>query len=250
MVSGIGDYAKHAAIWDWGGHDRAEEHERWLRWAKLYGKRVLIPFCAIGETAAYLALRGFEVTAFDITPEMIAEGKRRFGHLKGLRFFQADVTDFKLPVPPADFCIATDFGHILTIQKVRSALHCIGNHLRLGGVLVVETNLPPRESRFMPVKEFLPLTSVYADKTVYKTGSTSSDPKTGRTYISQTVHIKHKGGAEEQFDHSFYLQHYERDVWHSAFLACGFAVQHEYKTRDKEPWGPDDESYVVQVVKL
>jgi len=31
MANGIGNYARHAKYWDWGGYDRTEEHEHWLK---------------------------------------------------------------------------------------------------------------------------------------------------------------------------------------------------------------------------
>ena len=164
MTDNIGNYALHAAIWDWGGHDRTEEHEYWCHYAAQYGKNVLIPFCAIGETGAYMACRGFTTTSFDITPEMIAEGKKRVDHVPGLQLFEGDVTDFYFDIPPADFCFATDFVHIHTIEKVKKALLCINRHLRVGGVLVIETGLPAKESNYTPYKTFYPKEQVYPDK--------------------------------------------------------------------------------------
>ena len=57
MINDIGNYARHAQYWDWGGHDRSAEHEYWLNYAVQYGKNVLIPMCAWGETGAHMAER-------------------------------------------------------------------------------------------------------------------------------------------------------------------------------------------------
>ena len=84
MTNHIGNYAKHAKYWDWSGHDRTEEHEYWFKYARKFGNNVLIPMCAWGETGAYMAQKEMNVTAFDVTPEMIAESKKRFGMLKTL----------------------------------------------------------------------------------------------------------------------------------------------------------------------
>jgi SAM-dependent methyltransferase len=249
MTGNIGNYALHAAIWDWGGYDRTEEHEYWCHYAAHYGKNVLIPFCAIGETGAYMARRGFTVTAFDITPEMIVEGKKRFGNIPGLQFFEGDVRDFHFDIPPADFCFATDFGHIQTIEEVKKALLCINRHLREGGILVIETGLPPRESYYAPPKTFYPKKQVYKDKKVWKTGDAFNDAKTGHCYISQTVYIEGKDGKVEQFDHSFYLQYYPRDTWLSALAECGFEIRHEYCNREKETWREDNGLWIVEAAK-
>lgn len=249
MTDKIGNYALHAPIWDWGGYDRIEEHEYWRNYAAQYGKNILIPFCAIGETSAYMARRGFTVTAFDITPEMIAEGKKRFGILPGLQLLEGDVRDFCFDIPLADFCFATDFGHIQTIEEVKRALLSINRHLREGCVLVIETSLPPKESYYAPPKTFYPKEQVYQDKKVWKTGDAFSDMKTGRCYISQTVYIEDKNGKVEQFDHSFYLQCYPRDTLLSALAECGFEIMHEYRNRQKEPWREDNGLWIVETAK-
>ncbi len=249
MTDNIGNYALHAAIWDWGGHDRTEEHEYWCHYAAQYGKNVLIPFCAIGETGAYMAHRGFTTTAFDITPEMITEGKKRFDHVPGLQLSEGDVTDFYFDIPPADFCFATDFGHIHTIEKVKKALLCINRHLREAGILAIETGLCAKESNYTPNKTFYPKEQVYPDKKIWKTGDSSNDSKTGRCYISQTVYIENRNSNVEQFNHSFYLQCYPRDAWLSALEECGFEIRSEYNNREKESWREGDGFWIVEAVK-
>lgn len=223
----IGNYALHAAIWDWGGYDRTEEFERWCNTAAKYGSHILIPFCAIGETGAYMAQKGFNVTAFDSTPEMIDEGKKRFRAAEHLKLCVGDVRDFHFDIPQVDFCfISGDFGHIHEIKDIKKSLACIHNHLREGGCLVIEENLPAKESSYTPPKTFYPKKQVYPDKKVWKIGDGRAETETGRFYISQTVYIEDISGHVEQFDHSFYLQNYSREEWLSALYECGFEMKH------------------------
>jgi RimJ/RimL family protein N-acetyltransferase/SAM-dependent methyltransferase len=236
MTSDIGNYAQHARYWDWGGHDRSGEYAYWFNYAAKYGKNILIPMCAWGETGAYMAERGMNVTAFDITPEMIAEGRKRFGGVSNLRLFDGDVRDFRFDIQPADFCFSMDFGHILTIEDVKRALVCINNHLRDGGCLVIETGLrvPGEKSEYHPSETFYPLTQVYPDIKVWKTGDTRIDAETGRCYISQTFYAEDTNGNVESFDHAFYLQGYYREEWLAAFKECGFDIAGEYNGREAE----------------
>jgi len=224
MGNMIGNYAQHAQYWDWSGHDRSEEHERWFNCAAKYGKNVLIPMCAWGETGAYMAQRGMEVTAFDITPEMVAEGRKRYGNLPGLRLHEGDVRDFSFDIPPVDFCYSVDFGHLLTIEDVKQALACIHRHLRIGGGLVIQTQLPPEKSSSWPLETYLPANQVYPNLKVWKTGSGRWDAKTGRQYISQAFYAEDENGHIERFEHAFYMQFYSRDEWLSAFRECDFTV--------------------------
>ncbi len=229
MTNDIGNYARHARYWDWGGQDRSTEHEYWLKYAEKYGKNVLLPMCALGETGAYMAKRGMSVTAFDVTQEMITEGNKRFGGLPGLRLCEGDVRNFRFDINPADFCFCTDFGHLHTIEDVKKALVCINNHLRDGGCLVIKTALriPGEGSDYHPPKTFYPFTQVYPDIKVWKTGDTRDDAETGRCYISQTFCAEDKDGNVESFDHAFYLQKYYREDWLEAFMECGFDVSAE-----------------------
>lgn len=253
MTSDIGNYAKHARYWDWGGNDRTAEHEYWLEYAAKYGKNVLIPMCAWGETGAYMAERGFSVTAFDITPEMIAEGKRRFGNVPGLRLREGDVRDFHFEMVPADFCFSMDFGHILTIDDVKRALACIHAHLRDGGCLVIETELrlPDAKSGSSEADAIYPMKQVYPGIKVWKTGKYRTDAETGRFYIAQTFYAEDESGNVDSFDHAFYLQNYAREAWLEAFAACGYAVVGEYRDRAVESWQSGGGGFrIFEAVKL
>ena len=248
-MDGIGNYARHAAYWDWSGHDRTREHAHWAAYAKSYGKQVLIPFCAWGETGAYLARHGFHVTAFDITPEMIAEGKKRCGDVPGLRLCEGDVTDFAFDIPPVDFCFAVDFGHILSLEGLKKALACINSHMREGGALVIEAGMPARESVYTPPKTFFPLKQVYPCLKVWKTGDGRTEAETGRHYISQTFYAEHENGRVESFDHAFYLQLYAREAWLAALKQCGFEIKGEYRDRRKKAWREGDGLLIIEAVK-
>jgi len=249
MENDRSNYAKHAQFWDWGGYDRTDEHEYWLKFASKYGTEVLIPMCALGETGAYMAERGFSVTAFDITPDMIAEGKKRFGHLQGLQMYEGDVTSFHFDISPVDFCFSMDFGHVLTIADVKKALGCIHKHLRDGGCMVIETTLPPDETSSYEPRTFMPFKPVYPDVKVWKTGEGRFDAETGRHYISQVVYIEDKLGRVESFEHSFYLQCYSREEWLTAFTECGFEVIGEYGSREVESWQSGDGFRIFEAIK-
>jgi SAM-dependent methyltransferase len=227
----IGDYARHARIWDWGGFDDTAEYEYWRACAAAYGTNVLIPMCALGQTGAYLAERGFQVTAFDITPEMIEEGRKRFGHIRQLRLLQGDIRSFRLDPPPFDLSFVKDLGHLHTIEDVQAALTSLHRHLRPGGGLAIEAGLPAERTSYAPPETFRP------------------EAETGRTYISQTVHLEYEDGAVETFEHSFYLQSYTRDVWLDVLQRCGYEIQGEYRDREKAPWRPGDGFLAIEAVK-
>jgi len=248
-----GNYAKHAQYWDWSGHNNSGEHEYWLKYASKYGKNVLIPMCALGETGAYMADRGYSVTAFDIIPEMISEGKKRFGDVKGLQLYEGDVRNFCFDILPTDFCYVTDFGHLHTIDDVKKALICISNHLRPGGCLVIETGLrmPNDESDYHPSRTFQPMKQIYPNLKVWKAGDTRNDAETGRCHISQVFYVEDENGNVESFDHAFYLQGYYREEWLIVLEECGFDVVGEYVSREFESWQSGGNGFrIFEAVKI
>jgi SAM-dependent methyltransferase len=176
-----------------------------------------------------MAERGMNVTAFDVTPEMIDEGKKRFGDLSGLRLYEGDIRSFRFDIPHVDFCYCTDFGHIHSIEEVKKALACINTHLRDGGCLVVETGLRllDAKSHYTPTETFYPQKQVYPGIKVWKTGETRNDGETGRTYISQIFYAENESGNVESFNHAFYMQLYYREEWLAAFKECGFDIATE-----------------------
>ena len=246
MNSDTGNYAQHARFWDWSGHDRTEENEYWLKYASKYGKNVLIPMCAWGEPGAYLARQGCCVTAFDITPEMIAEGKQRFGALPGLTLTEGDVTCFYFDIPPVDFCFTMDFEVLHTMEDIKKALKCIHRHLRAGGGLVISAQLPPKKSERWPPQTYLPLKQMYPGMKVWKTGSGHNDATTGRRYISQTFYAEHEAGETEHFDHSFYLQCHSQNEWRAALKACGFEIVKQSSRELNAGYGGD---CVIEAIK-
>jgi len=252
MTNYIGNYAKHARFWDWGGNDRTAEYEYWHNYAAKYGQNILAPMCALGEAGAYLAKRGCNVTAFDITPEMVAEGRKRFGDIPGFQIFEGDVTAFRFNIPPVDFCFIQDFGHLHTIEDIKKSLKCINSHLRQGGCVVIETSLrmPGAESSHQPPKAFFPQKQIYPNIKVWKTGETRYDAATGRSYISQTFYAEDESGKIDSFNHAFYLQEYYREEWLAAFNNSGFAVAGEYSSREFTSWQSGGSGYrVFEAVK-
>jgi SAM-dependent methyltransferase len=239
-------YTNHARYWDWSGYDRTPEDRYWYNYARKYGNTVLSPMCALGETGAYMARHGLTVTAFDITPEMIAEGKKRFTDVQGLKLFVGDVTDFRFDIVPVDFCFSADFEMLPCIEDVKKAFTCINHHMRRGGGLIIDALLPPKESSAWPLETYMPFKKVYPDRKVWKTGSGHNDAETGRRTISQTFYIEHDDdGRLESFDHSFYMQCYSHEEWLNAFQECGFNVVGEYKNRELESWKSGSDDFIM-----
>lgn len=105
------------------------------------GKKALVVGCGLGDEAKYLADRGFEVTAFDISPKAI-EWAKRVHEAKNIEFLVADMFD-----PPAEWDRAFDLVvEVYTIQALpiglrEKSIRSISSFVALGGELVVVQRL-------------------------------------------------------------------------------------------------------------
>jgi SAM-dependent methyltransferase len=113
--------------------------ERWLGANPLdgIGRRALVIGCGLGDDAEELASRGFDVTAFDISPNAIAWCRRRFPESK------VDYRAANLFEAPADWAGRFDFLlEIYTVQALpptrqAEALRALAPLVAPGGELLV-----------------------------------------------------------------------------------------------------------------
>lgn len=251
-MSNIGNYARHAAIWDWSGHNRTSEFEFWCKIAEPYGLKVLSAMCAIGEAGAYMVKKGFDVTALDITKEMIEVGQNRYKALKNLKFVCADIREFQLEDKNYDFAFvgSTDLHHMTSIEDVKKALMSIGQHLRKGGGLGIELWYPSENSWSSPRRKFEPFNNTDESPIkVWKEGQTEYDAEKKTVTIWQEVYIQ-EGENVEHFTHAFKLQLYNRELLLKVLSECGYQFKKEYGGYDLSSWKPGSSKWIIEAVRI
>jgi SAM-dependent methyltransferase len=111
--------------------------ERLARRYGLAGRRVLDVGCGTGKSFMPLLERGFEVTACDISPEMVAEARRKADGRADVRV--ADMR--RLPVL-GEFdliiCLNDGLNHLLRIDEVEETLNAFQRNLAPAGLLVFD----------------------------------------------------------------------------------------------------------------
>jgi SAM-dependent methyltransferase len=97
--------------------------------------------CGTGEHARLLAGAGFIVDGLDLDPAFVRIARQK--HPAG-RFFQADMSGFRLPHRyDAVVCLFSSVGYLRTLDRVAGAFACFREHLAPGGVVVVEPWFAP-----------------------------------------------------------------------------------------------------------
>jgi len=105
-------------------------------------RTVLDIACGTGEHARHLAANcGFEVDGLDLDAGLLRVAREK--HPAG-RFFQADMSAFGLEERyDVLLCLFSSIGYLVTLERTRRALSCFREHLREGGVSLVEPWFPP-----------------------------------------------------------------------------------------------------------
>jgi len=251
MAVSRGNYAKHAALWGLGEPSRSAEIEFYSKPAKKYGSKVLSLMCATGKIASGMAESGFQVTAVDIEPEMIAVAEKRYSGNKNLRFSAGDVTGLHLSGTDYDFAfIGTgDFHHLLSENEMMEALSCIHKHLKDKGCLALDLIYPGSKSWQTPKLRFKLPNPQDQDTKTWKTGETSYNAGTMRLHIKQDVFVS-KQGETETFLHEFDMQLISRETLVYLLDKAGFNVITEYGNFDFSGWRPGTEKWIIEAIKL
>jgi SAM-dependent methyltransferase len=113
--------------------------ERLARRHGLAGRRLLDVGCGTGKSFLPMLERGFDVTACDISPEMVAEARRKVAGRVALHV--ADMR--RLPVLgrfDLITCLDDAMNHLLGPEELADAFECLRANLAPGGLLVFDVN--------------------------------------------------------------------------------------------------------------
>ncbi|MGB3376546.1 MAG: class I SAM-dependent methyltransferase [Microbacterium sp.] len=106
------------------------------------GERILDLAAGTASSSASLAGSGAQVVAADFSPGMLAEGRRRHGHLPNITFVEADAT--ALPFGDDEFDAVTMSYGLRNVQQPKTALAELYRVTKPGGRLVInEFSTPP-----------------------------------------------------------------------------------------------------------
>ena len=101
--------------------------------------------CGTGAMTFALARRGYDMTAIDISEEMLAEAesKARETGMEGILFLRGDMTDFELyGTVQAVVCTLDGLNHLSTRRELDACLALVSNYLEPGGVFLFDLNTP------------------------------------------------------------------------------------------------------------
>ncbi len=111
------------------------------RHKKSKGNTLLDVACGTGQHVAFLR-NSFKVEGLDADAKMLAIAHKRNPRV---RFHRANMVDFHLPNNfDVVTCLFSAIGYVRTLSRLRAAIRNMAEHLKPGGVLIVEPWLTPQ----------------------------------------------------------------------------------------------------------
>lgn len=143
------------------------------------GQRILDLAAGTGASSVALARSGAEVVAGDFSPGMIAEGRRRHGHVPNVTFVEADAT--ALPFSDGEFDVVTTSFGLRNVNDPKKALAEMMRVTAPGGMLLVCEFSHPQNPAFASLYRF------YNDRILPTVARTVSSNADAYDYLNESI---------------------------------------------------------------
>lgn len=105
-------------------------------------KTLLDVACGTGKHLEYIQ-ELYQAEGLDLNPELLQVARKRCPHLQ---FYQADMTDFKLPHSfDVVVCLFSSIGYVQTLENLSKAVNTMVSHLNPNGLLLIEPWIAPEK---------------------------------------------------------------------------------------------------------
>lgn len=143
------------------------------------GQRILDLAAGTGASSVALARSGAEVVAGDFSPGMIAEGRRRHGHVPNVTFVEADA--MALPFADGEFDVVTISFGLRNVNDPKKALTEMLRVTAPGGMLLVCEFSHPQNPAFASLYRF------YNDRVLPTVARSVSSNADAYDYLNESI---------------------------------------------------------------
>jgi SAM-dependent methyltransferase len=110
------------------------------------GGTILDLCCGTGQLVAQLVDRGYSVTGFDGSADMLRHARE---NAPSAAFAQGDARDFAFEAPfDAVLCTSASLNHMASLDDLRGVFTSVNRSLKEGGIFVFDVNHPAQMSRY------------------------------------------------------------------------------------------------------
>ena len=214
----------------------------YLKYARKYGSPILDLAAGTGRVTFTLAQEGFNVTALEKSPSMLAVARKKLASSPReisnlIEIVDANMTDFSLDKKFPLIIIPASFGHALTTEQQLSTLTCIHNHLSDKGSFILD--LYPGGAMEEHSKFVDPPASLPDGRKVTRSGIINIDFTKQSLQIQLAFQIEvPKGEVEiiEVVSNAAVIFNREADL---LLQITGFEILEEFGGFDERPYTPE-----------
>jgi SAM-dependent methyltransferase len=183
-------------------------------------KKVLDITCGTGVQAIYLHKKGYDVSAYDYSLEMVGQAKKKY---PAIQFKQADMRESKLGKFDAVISIFNAIGH-LSKSDFEKAIRNISDNLIAGGIYIFDIfNLEFMERNFITY-EFIDKAREEGDKTYVRFNNNKLDSKNGIMNLNQKIYIQNNLDKPEIINEVWDMQIYSSKQLKEMLEKNGFEI--------------------------
>lgn len=185
------------------------------------GNELLDVACGTGLHLPYL-VDDFAITGVDLSEQQLAAAKKR---LPDIPFTQGDMRNFDLGHQfDVVTCLFSSIGYVHPYNDLVESIKNMGNHLKPGGVLVIEPWLQP--GVFDPSRPPHTEVGVHPAKQL-KVTRTAHNSIDGNISILNMHHIVETPDGTEEFNEEHRLALYTSEEFQQAFEAAGLELHRD-----------------------
>lgn len=213
------------------------------KFASIEVKELLDLGCGTGELSLRFDARGYDVTALDISCDMLSVAREKAANSGGenILFLEQDMRSFELyGTVDAAVCAYDCLNYLKTLKEIESCFALLNNYIRRGGILLFDMNTPYR------------FKNVYADNCfVFEDGDDmlvwqndySEKNKRCDFFLS---FFEEKGGFYTRSDEIHRQKCFNLSRVKNLLIKCGFEICGVYGSTSGEQFGETSEKmYLV-----
>lgn len=217
-------YGKSAKYYDpiysWKNYKRESDrlHSLIRRYKLVSGKHLLDVACGTGSHISYLK-RWYKVEGLDVNREMLEQARRKH---PGVKFYRKDMSHFHLDKQfDVITCLFSAIGFVKTKTKLRKTISTIADHLKAGGVALVEPWFSP--SQWSGGR----LSANFVNQTNLKVARISISERRGRLSVNDEHHLVGTSLGVEYFVERLELGLFTMEDYEDAFRRAKLRVRHD-----------------------
>ena len=124
------------------------DYEEWFNYIedifKKYKKnpiKVLEMACGTGNLSVHLAEKGYKLTCFDLSEEMLAQAYEKLNRYKNVKLLNGNMIDFKINQKfNSIISICDSINYIIDLEDLKSTFENVYNHLDDDGIFIFDIN--------------------------------------------------------------------------------------------------------------